>query len=682
MMPPNLPKRLQHLQVYFEETSALYKTALWLVSDFDAPVWEVRLAHVGSQFINWDVQLDDGTSLVDPGNKDLLSGLKQYLILVTRNNSDLVAETNSERSQRNSFNHAGHIIDYLLLHSDRFKLGKLGLEGLYANRLTSILKKVADTRDVHEFFDWEPLVAAFARSLTGSTPIETINQVMEEIPQIMLITPEQLEANQLGIPKEELPMVRAVLLYHGYMLKNKGWRLDTVKIAAHIYKNTIFAKFTKRARIESLEFGTNAESTKEYPAAPITTFNENGVLPARYATYKQLIYMLGALHEVGIPAPSIEDLNEALSYEASLGREGRFRTLPSAVALRALKDAIEFHLQHGKHIVDSFCLLAIHCTYNKMPVKDFQGSALASIIRKQTTAFGVSAPTISTKFLKHNRQRYFEALRSNNGLTELVRIYIGCVQVVVGALMGRRSGELIDLRTLSCLDSTESWLQFLNRKSSKGARGLRRLEGRPIEPIAVQMIKALVRMQKILKRIGFIEEIEYLFSSPAVRGRETFRSANRDTFNANLNLFCDYFQTALNKNNERYYIRQHQFRRFFALLFFHTNSFGGLETLQWMFAHNDISHVWNYITTNVDGAVLVGAKAQYISENLQSYENLANLMKERYGATNFMLADTDELEEKIANLIDDGTITVEADIFEDELGKQLRIVVKVIGEDE
>lgn len=677
MTPLNLPKKLQHLQIYFEETSEIFKTAGWLISDFEAPIWEIRLGRVGSQFISWDVLLEDGTSLLATKNKDLLSGLKQYLIAATRNANDRIAETNSERNQRHNFNHASHIIDYLLINAEHFRLGKLGLGGLYGSRLIGILKKVADTRTVDEFFDWEQRVGAFARKLISTTPKDVLLKSLGEVPGINIVSPSQLENCQLGLSPDEIPLARAALYTHGYLTKRACWQPDSVKLASQVFKDTVFMLSLTRAKIEALEFGTTRnDEWREYPAAPLSTFDEEGVLPARFTTYRQLLYTFGALHEVGVPAPAVEDLSEALSYEPKLGTEGRYHTLPSHVSLGALKNAIEFHLKHGEHLIDSFCLLALHCVKQEKPFNHFAPEILSEIICKSTLELGVTYPYLLLNPETRHKDVYFNELRENKGLIELVRVYIGAVQIVVGALMGRRSGELIDLQTLTCLDETETWLKFLNRKSTKGARGIRRLESRPIEPIAVQMIKNLIRMQKELLRIGFIKEIKHLFACPSNRRSAGFQECTRAMFNRNLDYFCDYFETPLNSKSQRYYIRQHQFRRFFALLFFHTNSFGGLETLQWMLAHTSMSHIWNYITASTNGAVLRGAEAQYLSENIVSYDNLAAIIKKRYGGLNPMLVDAEELEDKILELMEDDTITVEVDFFEDENGEQMNIVVK------
>ncbi|WP_051146660.1 hypothetical protein [Marinobacter daepoensis] len=277
---------------------------------------------------------------------------------------------------------------------------------------------------------------------------------------------------------------------------------------------------------------------------------------------------------------------------------------------------------------------------------------------------------------------YFKALRRNQGLVELIYVYFGAVQIVVGALTARRGGELRDLLAEEALDSSKRWIVFQNRKSTRSLMGLRSTEVRPVEPIAAKMIQELVRFHKILNRLGFPDKEVALFSPPNRRGHNKRVAPDSYIYNLCFDVFCDYFETSINANGQRYYFRQHQLRRFFALLFFYSNSFGGLETLQWMLGHTDLKHVWHYITESMSGDVLRSAKSQYVAESLhhndaENFKELSTLLKSKYGTDDFTLIDTDELEDYIENLLEDGDIEIEPEFFTDADGEKMRVIVKV-----
>jgi len=213
--------------------------------------------------------------------------------------------------------------------------------------------------------------------------------------------------------------------------------------------------------------------------------------------------------------------------------------------------------------------------------------------------------------------------------------------------------------------------------------GLRAQEARPLEPISVKMIQELERFQRVLNRIGYGPKCEYVFAPPnAKNSKQRAAKPSAYLFNRNFDILCDYFETDLNAEGKRYYIRQHQLRRFFALLFFYSRSFGGLETLQWMLGHTDLSHVWHYISESIGGDVLRSAKSQFVAESLhrnetETFKELAALVEARYGTDDFTLIDTEEMEDYIADLLEEGDIEIEPEFFEGPDGEDFKVVVKV-----
>jgi len=125
---------------------------------------------------------------------------------------------------------------------------------------------------------------------------------------------------------------------------------------------------------------------------------------------------------------------------------------------------------------------------------------------------------------------------------------------------------------------------------------MRQRESRPIDAIAVEMIEELRRFQKLLKRLRVIDDLTGLFATPSSLGHKGLQDCSLHLYNRHLDFACDYFESDITADGERYYVRQHQLRRFFAIMFFYTNSFGELDTLRWMLGHRDIEHVWHYLT--------------------------------------------------------------------------------------
>ncbi|MNF94386.1 hypothetical protein D3C84_770960 [compost metagenome] len=248
--------------------------------------------------------------------------------------------------------------------------------------------------------------------------------------------------------------------------------------------------------------------------------------------------------------------------------------------------------------------------------------------------------------------------------------------------MARRLAELVELPLNGCLDKTLEWLIIDLAKTSRGLWGARDRQARPIDKLGVKMIRELQRVQRYLKKIGFIQEYSSLFSTPEQLGGMRLPIATSFTYLRNLDYTFDYFETPTDSEGRRYYIRQHQLRRFFALLFFHFFDGGRINGIRWHLGHADVAHVWNYITEVMDGATLRGAKSQYVIEKIMrgkenAYQDLATFLEDKYGIPDFMILDENEADAYIQDEMCKGNVSIEPEFFPDELGTQMKIVVKI-----
>lgn len=691
-----LPPELDFLNPFFIEPSIALRQADWLLSNFDDNCWEYSFGFKKPKVIDWDVEIDDGSRLIAPKNRELLDGFKYFITGVTNSISQTVTRTSATATRALDFNRALNIVDFLLLNAKNFQLAKHGLAGLGRDALKLTLAELCSNKSTAEaVYGWSKRLSLYCLNLTLQTSASDIDSALKEFPDLNKISPDQIENNTLEIPLEMIPRVRAALYLNDiYRRSEKGYTPNSAKISNFIYRNTLKGRLETKPTADILSTRKYDYFTRELLPIVVTTGNRESIGASDFYQFRRTLYSLGTLHEVGLPAPSVEDLDATRKFILETGKLGRFRTLPSKVVFGAVRNAIEFHIKHGKSLIDGICKVALHCKLKGIPTSELTDDVVREIIGEDLRKLGVEGLGLSRRVIgtahhepiKGSTSEYYSALRANKGLLELVKIYFGSAQIIVGALMGRRVGELKDLHAFNCLDASEQWLVFQNRKSTHNLFGIRQIEARPIEPIAVKMIKSLVRMQKILKRLGYIDKLTTLFSSPSINGDLSLADANSYNYNQNLDFFCDYFETETNEDGKRYYIRQHQLRRFFAMLFFYSSSFGGLETLQWMLGHTDVEHVWHYITEAMDGATLAGAKVQYVAESLhsgdiESFESLAALVTARYGTENFTLAETNELEDYLADLMEEGAITIEPEFFEDGDGQRFKVIAKVIGVD-
>lgn len=208
---------------------------------------------------------------------------------------------------------------------------------------------------------------------------------------------------------------------------------------------------------------------------------------------------------------------------------------------------------------------------------------------------------------------------------------------------------------------------------------MRQRESRPIDAIAVEMIEELRRFQKLLKLPGIIDDLTDLYATPSSLGYAGLQECSIHLYNRHLDFACDYFESDLNDAGQRYYVRQHQLRRFFAIMFFYTNSFGELDTLRWMLGHRDIEHVWHYLTECLDPKDIRGAGARYFADRakqdrLENYQTLKELLAAKFGTTSFKLVDEQEIESYLEAMLEEGKARIEPHFFNDENGKSMKVL--------
>jgi hypothetical protein len=676
------------------ERSEQYRSAWWLKSDFSAHTWDCEF---GADHFQIDFRISiDGHDLTSPKFADLLDIFKCWICLQTH--PDFTGGRKlAPRSAYNSVTLVLRIIDYLLLNSSHLHLSEYGLEILTESDLYKFLFDICSARTSAEsIYRWTDALRTHLISESTNLHQSIVTETILKCPLITSLDFED-DAQSLSLSKEELLYSRIYLWRTGlYLRGNERFRHspNTHQLSNVIYKNTLWGKSVTKSVHTELCFGKMQRYYKEKEGVPVRTGLQEQCSEQTLQLYWSALRSMGILASIGLKVPTVA-LN-TISYRhitqiITLKPRGRFKTLPKEVCLEALRNGIEFFLQHSEHLLESY--FNVLSAAQAKGVNCWELSSIQDItpfLTEATAAMGVKTWHLTQKIAmleaNHNKlttpristEIYFSRFRKNEGLLELLRVLIGSIQIVLGTLMARRQGELSDLKAGECLDRTGRYLIFYNRKS--GTEGVREQEARPIPPIAARMIKCLETMQHKVLSIGLDSGNISLFSHPDPTGL-SLSDGNSEDFNRLLDIFCDYFQTPLNLEGKRYYIRQHQLRRFFAMVFFWGNSFGGMDTLRWFLGHTDVEHLYHYITESTSGEVLRSVKAHFAGEQLKNgsteADALAILVKKHFGTPNFSVLDNDELDEYIEELMFDGKVKVEPEFFQSIQGQTFRILIKV-----
>lgn len=697
----NLDDELEFLSEFLVHRGSHYRQANWLRSSYHAPHWLCVFGDSRRFEIDFDVRLEDGSLLTAPKNQTLLDTIKSWLCVQTAVNST-GGQIYAPNTEYNKIRLAIKVIDYFLLNARRFGLAKHGLQCLTENDLTELLSELAHSNEAaYSVYRWPEMLTAFLRRKILAFTSAELNSILIAYPAIAADIPNT-EDCMLDLSKDELIRARAWLYHSGHYSpsdEGKGYRLSpsTELLALQIYSNTLGGKNKKPLPLElMLEPGDRID--REFPCVPVRTNLQERLSVREWSRYKGVLESLGVLSEIGIPVPisALQAIdNKMLDQVLMLKDTGRFSTVPQHVVLHTLGRALEFALEYGEDIVESCLAVMSAAKMAKQSCVTFGAeNDIGALITPKLASIGVKVwqlafhvtyierRTFSNSKARLDGCRFYRRFRANEGLWELVRVLYGSIQIIVGALMARRQGELRDLLPGKCLDKTGAYLIFHNRKS--GTAGLQDKEKRPIPPVAANLIKLLERFHERLRALKISTPKTTLFSFPTVHGKSTC-SLTSPVYNETLDIFSDYMETPLNQSGERYYLRQHQLRRFFAMLFFWGGSFGGLDTLRWFLGHTDVEHLYHYITESVPGSVLRAIQASCAADlakaGLTEANALCRLVEAHFHTSDFSVLDSKEMEEYIEELIMDGRVTIQPEFIDTPQGKSHRILIRVTNDE-
>lgn len=649
---------------------------------------------VGNFEINFNVSLSDGTLLTDKKYRNLLNTFKYWIIAsVHPDNTRGRGLSYADATAKNIIVKVLYLIDYLLLNDKYLHISNYGLQVLTGDNLVQIADRQSEDKFAAEhIYAWTETLSEFLLDKIANNKEALLYEVNKAKIDFTVISDNQADLNELKIPVDLIPLARCWLWNNGFYRKSYlndeyEYVVNTSPLSELFYGNiTLRGAFTTKASPTILNLGESSSRTREYARVPVSNDDDDTLSPTGLKEYRTAMKSLLLLRDdtfsdENLSLPSDEAISAYLNYIPDNVVSKRFVSLPSKVVFSAVRNAIEFHLQYAnplivslRNLVDALSKkrIALRENVRSSTVKILSPKEFSFLLHPEIRAIGVEKWTVSKE---KNR---FDAIRKNKGLAELIRVYYGCVQIVVGALMARRQKELAELSAQGCLDESKRFLLFRKGKSTRLLEGMNAMTARPIDEIAVEMIESLIEFHKIYLEFNLIKELGHLFDSVSQQDPCKLISVTRQKwlFAKNLDYFCDYFETPL-RDGKRFYIRNHQLRRFFALAFFWGNGFGGLDTLRWFLGHTDPEHLYRYITENTPGEVLRHAKAQFMTETIDEHTELRELIYKQFGTLDFTVLNTDELEGYLDDLLCNDKIDLEPEFIEDDRGITYRMLVVI-----
>ncbi|PHN84404.1 integrase [Vibrio splendidus] len=748
----------------------------WWLSDFHDDVSEVKFKHQKTvRRIRWcDIKLNDGTSLTSDKHRPLLNAFKYWLIACDSpldNGGIVVSSGYSSRK----FNYILNLINVILLNGESLKLAECHLKKVTDEFWLKVLLVIAESKRsaLHELYQTNNLIEKLLNNVDVSK--DEIASFTERYPNAGC----DIDNECMILNLKDRVKACCWLNKHRYYARGKN---DKKGCYSPEGNNRIFSRLLFEGKI--LTDGILIPHFPELALCPIPRRTEYRVVSSYEkgtgVSSEVLKHWLSAIklintninkNDIGYFNPVTSDISvAAIQGLVTLRKQGRTKTLPPDFVLDLFR--------HSYNLLKQFCpspnetgksfwenMLELLTKANRKSTKDYSNShrprpyirtfdetlhrnlpstelghwlkfEAIKLIHTDFIAQGVT----QFEFISVSDKNRHERIRHNESMLELFTILQGAVQLLLGSIMARRQDEILQLKPYGNLvyinsdgkrltnanpyvEVSERWsLRFKAKKT--GVEGNNLTEDRPI-PLSITRFVwqlELFNQQAIERGLAKEKGLNLFNSISAITFK--LKKGRIDSFNSSFDALCDYFETAIVEMDSgeyhRHYVRQHQLRRFFALVFFWSKGYEDMEALRWMLAHSDLEHLHNYITDNIDGAIINSAKASTIVQsvisnksmidNLDELDKLRGIIARRLTGNasselnittlNDAIFDYDdvseyrtvphisqlltehELENEVLTLLENGSITLQPEFFtaQDENGDECRnfnLILKV-----
>ncbi len=669
-----MQNNLAFLDTMFDSKLNFYKNQKYLKSEFEEDIWNIDTnEHKFS--IDFSIILTDGGMLTN--NRKLLNTVKFWILSNTLPEKG-IAYSDSATNYR--IKYVISIFDYInLKFGKEIKISKYGFKLLNDNHIKQMINDIAENKLKTE------TIYSLSKNLTDYFLNKIEEESLSNLLEANLFFKNDLILKNLKLTENQLALTRAFLYSKNLYKKRKLGSLypNLSNIFKEIYNgkclanNKVFTTLCPEELIVNIEDGLfRKEKQSIYEINRENEILSEGNIP----NYRNSIISLNKLNhvdfnEVELLTPNTQVFNNIYNVVPVTKPSKRFKTVPSNVIFKTIKKAIDFHFEYAEDIVLSYKNIVKYMFENnidkfyKIQNKELN-ELLIGKLKEQVQQW---------KPINGGGTNRFKEMRKNKSFYFLLRAYYGATQFVTGAIMARRQSEMISLKASESINHINKVMIFKRSKSTKNIFGIKDTIELPIDEMALEMIANIEKIQNTLLDYKYLDKNMHLFLPISYNSPLTLpKTLNASNYNDTLDIFYDYVEVDC-EDNKRYYMRQHQLRRFFAMAFFWGSGFGSMDTLRWFLGHTDVQHLYHYITESTEGSVLKSVKAQYAYETLEIQNDLKELLIEKYGTSNFNLIDREVLEEYIEELIEENEVEVEPEFFNDDKGQNYKILVKVKG---
>ncbi|WP_175526614.1 hypothetical protein [Geopseudomonas sagittaria] len=609
--------------------------ATWLLSgDIGAPVWETRnggreelVDGKWEKTINvyFDALMSDGTRLCSPENKLILDTVQvwAYSLRAKWTGSSL-----GPRRWLDTVRWGINLASWVLLHKNRFAPKEEAFKYFDKNAAQQLLSELA-------LGGWCEALQFIPRSL-----VHLYTEAFGECPG------EELISSPYELPESVKEKISEYLVRNGAYVDNGGG----MSVSRRYFSDVLGASLTSFKSDSFRVFARQFEPGLDHPHLLLescldTVFpSQNTPLKIdvinRMVSEETLSAHAGCLEKFLLGRSFLPERYASGSFDVELihaglksivRRSGHHNLLPLSTGLSVLNAVVTWVFSCGDAIVEA--AVYVVGKYEKIRRSNC-GAAEAEVQKEKAVSFAVenwkikSADGSDLESLKEkfglmplNKRVKREEIYKSPSFYLILQALVGACALSIAIMKPSRDEEIQRLKR-NCLARGSGllegyWLDYELGKS--GESGLNRSDKKPIPFLTAKAISLLQKLGEKLS-VFYGDETAHavdLFYFPS--GATLHRPSDSNLggrINSCIDVFCDFSETPLDEYGRRWYVRFHELRKFFLIMFFWDGKYHVLDAVRWMAGHTQAEHTYAYIEANMPGEELSRIEAEYVDERL------------------------------------------------------------------
>lgn len=609
--------------------------ANWLLSDIHDIIWIINIegvtrktkdGYLRAERFYWNIMLCDGSNLSDLENRQFLN-LLQNIGFLAREYGD----NNSWKSHKSFCDFLVALARWLYLHRDIYDPTK--------KMLTCI--NMHSIKDY--FYDFSKGGVAWLLNFPQLILLKLYEHALKNKP------PASVLFDPFSVPENDRILIKEWLL-RNKLITNKGrhWVTNLLKFIGDSEKlgidiETLRYQLKFRAFLSQFEHDIVPKiifdkALREYPSHRSPTYQEVVSSQIKFESMALLannwrqLFVLKRHFPEELPNESEITVKSFWQFARDYSTASKHTPwIPLNVALTYTNESLRWVHEYGNDIVSLYLDVVKYLQETVRPNPADQVDYINWRNSVEAYANSLSIPS-SLKSLNifgffsqdENVQASYNRFRSNPTICETLDILIGAIAILIGFLKPMRESELRNL-SLDCTELISGdgyWLSQPVRKKRVGDTGDN--GSRPIPYIVAKAIEILRRLSheiKSIERISdtFLLDKLFVIKPPKVPTQKAGVISAR-TLVSSLDAFCDYVNLPPDEYGRRWYLRFHETRKSFLIVFFWCFRYSSLEAARWMAMHGNVSHLYAYIQDNFPGMELPELEAQYATRQLWDFE--------------------------------------------------------------